>query len=680
MKRCLLCLGVMMLSLAAARAEEVKKPISVATLLAEMTDRAEVARFPDPAYTCKQASSYDRASKTPEDHDAWFANGDASQFVREEENAGRKEWVLMDEKGPGAIVRWWITAPHYRTTLRVYIDGSDTPAIEANADDLLGGDYLVGAPLSAERARGRNLYLPIPYAKSIKVTADKMWTGNPDEEQGNLYYQINYRTYPANTGVVSFTKQQLEALPTRAILEYLLQPRIVILKEEDHSTYRQMSPGSTSSIGTILGPAAVTCIGLKIEEEGDLTQMLRSLIVEISFDEADDDGGQSPMKVCCPASEFFGSGVGVNPYNSWYARVQEDGTMLAFWVMPFKKTCDFQVRNVGEETIKVRTATISKPWQWDDCSMYFHCNWRQQREIPTRPMIDWEYIKLQGEGVFVGDVLTVYNRVPEWWGEGDEKIYVDGETFPSHFGTGTEDYYGYAWCTPAFFEAPFHAQPRAEGPGNYGNTTNLRYRALDAIPFTKDFRFDMEVWHWHATTKIDYAAATMWYGKPGAKAMGAPTPEAMIAEAKMPVQYVSPKFLPRIPGFTFKSAPNGTVQVQDMREFSGGKWHENRQLWWTGAKPGDKIELAVTLEKSGKQRFVCSMTKAVDYGMVQFYLDGVKIGEPVDLFNHGVIHTGDVTIGDVNAEAGEHTLTVEIVGKNENASNYLFGIDAFRFE
>ena len=40
------------------------------------------------------------------------------------------------------------------------------------------------------------------------------------------------------------------------------------------------------------------------------------------------------------------------------------------------------------------------------------------------------------------------NPVEAWWGEGDEKVFVDGEKFPSHFGTGTEDYYGYAWCWP----------------------------------------------------------------------------------------------------------------------------------------------------------------------------------------------------------------------------------------
>ncbi|MBQ7814900.1 MAG: DUF2961 domain-containing protein, partial [Thermoguttaceae bacterium] len=169
--------------------------VSLATLLDEMVDRDALTRFPN--YTCKQASSYDRAAKSPSEN--WFANADTAQFIRVEKNGDREEAVLMEAEGPGAVVRWWITAPHYKTTVRIYIDGAAEPVVVGKIDEIIGGETLVGAPLSAERARGRNLYLPIPYAKSVKITCDNM------KEQGNLYYQINYRTYPAGTTVESFS-------------------------------------------------------------------------------------------------------------------------------------------------------------------------------------------------------------------------------------------------------------------------------------------------------------------------------------------------------------------------------------------------------------------------------------------------------------------------------------------
>ena len=63
----------------------------------------------------------------------------------------------------------------------------------------------------------------------------------------------------------------------------------------------------------------------------------------------------------------------------------------------------------------------------------------------------------------MGDTLAVVNGAAAWWGEGDEKIYVDDESFPSHFGTGTEDYYGYAWCRAKSFSSPFHANRKGAG-------------------------------------------------------------------------------------------------------------------------------------------------------------------------------------------------------------------------
>ncbi|MFA7174788.1 MAG: DUF2961 domain-containing protein [Kiritimatiellia bacterium] len=61
-------------------------------------------------------------------------------------------------------------------------------------------------------------------------------------------------------------------------------------------------------------------------------------------------------------------------------------------------------------------------------------------------------------------------------------MYVDGEAFPSHFGTGTEDYYGYAWSRLEYFEAPFHAQPSGAGNNKPGMSVNSRYRLLGDIP------------------------------------------------------------------------------------------------------------------------------------------------------------------------------------------------------
>jgi len=107
-----LILALLVLLLTAAMQAET---VGLESLLDEMVSREAKARFPRPAYTCRQASSYDRDTAAP-DRPGWFANWDRSQFVRTEERPGRKEYVMMDQAGPGCIgkrstdtTRVWLT-------------------------------------------------------------------------------------------------------------------------------------------------------------------------------------------------------------------------------------------------------------------------------------------------------------------------------------------------------------------------------------------------------------------------------------------------------------------------------------------------------------------------------------------------------------------------------------------
>ena len=82
-------------------------------------------------------------------------------------------------------------------------------------------------------------------------------------------------------------------------------------------------------------------------------------------------------------------------------------------------------------------------------------------------------------------MLHVWNPRGGWWGEGDEKFFVDGEKFPSTFGTGSEDYFGYAWCDPHLFQRPYHAQTMTQM--NKGHQSVLRWHITDNVPFETSF-------------------------------------------------------------------------------------------------------------------------------------------------------------------------------------------------
>lgn len=107
----------------------------------------------------------------------------------------------------------------------------------------------------------------------------------------------------------------------------------------------------------------------------------------------------------------------------------------------------------------------------------------------------------------------------KWYGEGDHKIWVDKDTFPSEFGTGLEDYYNTSWAPVVLYQTPFANAPRADNADSYGFNTFTRTRILDAVPFNRFFKYDMEMLSWETGT-IDCSATTYWYGFPGAKSNG----------------------------------------------------------------------------------------------------------------------------------------------------------------
>ncbi len=164
------------------------------------------------------------------------------------------------------------------------------------------------------------------------------------------------------------------------------------------------------------------------------------------------------------------------------------------WVMPFAERAVIRLHNVSDQPVHIPWARLAHgDWKWDDRSMHFHATWRQLTEVDRaspeghdgQGRVRRQLRHGPGRGLYVGDTLTVFNGAAAWWGEGDEKILRRRGAVSVPLRDGhREDYYGYAWCRPEFFDAPFHAQP--DGGGNLagGFSVNSRYRALDAIPFT----------------------------------------------------------------------------------------------------------------------------------------------------------------------------------------------------
>lgn len=498
--------------------------VTIETLLNDMVDRSALARYPETSNRLINFSSYNRASDVgpPESGvsdtaTGWFANGDynGKYLYTTEEYGNGTEYVMVDHQAPGALVRFWTpwrstSSPTMDDYVRIYLDGSTTPVMEGNLLTLFDGTGLIPYPLAHPSLRSAVSFFPIPYSERCVITLDR----------SPFFYIFTHREYDEGTEVETFTMEAFNAASnlTEQVGQALLDPAA------------NLPPTNVSWQGTIAtnaeavlilppGTNAVHEFTVVLDENSRGNRLMRSVIVKAEFD------GQET--IWCPLGDFFGTGVGLHPFEGWYRTVESNGTLSCRWVMPYQASGTITLENLYDEPVELSMSAATEPWEWDEQSLYFHSGWRFQSPLPTRPFSDWNYITLTGgRGVFVGDTLTLWNPVTGWWGEGDHKIWVDGEDFPSMFGTGTEDYYAYSWGgrSTDFYDHPFHAQVRCHvydqlnrhpnSPGytadTSGYSTETRTRALDTIVFTNSLQLDMEVWH-GTETEVEYAVATHWY-------------------------------------------------------------------------------------------------------------------------------------------------------------------------
>lgn len=502
-----------------------QEQVSMQSLLRKMVDRKQLVEYPESIpYKAMQASSYNRASVSP-DQPGWFADSDGVFCIRTEKNReGETEWVLMEDKGPGVITKIWAVCFYYGlddttgANLKIYLDGEDEPTIICNFFEFVKGESFVKPPLAMETRRAGNSYLPIPYAKSCKVTMDK-----------KVFYNIiSYRSYPQGTSVRSFSmdeynQSQVLIDSVGHVLERGVYGDLVSTKNtEAYSFHKTLRPQEKETLLIRKKQKAIEQLVFQLDAE-DFDQALRSTVLKISF-----DGEQT---VWTPLGDFFNIGVGLKTYQMWERAVQEDGTMICRWIMPYQHIAELEIENMGKQDIQMSVTAKVMPYTWNDRSMYFHSSWRMDDPTPGFPLFDYNLVNVKGKGIYVGDQFTVLNPEEGWWGEGDEKVYVDDDTFPSLFGTGTEDYYGWAGGVVPNpedeFYTPFLSNVRVAAPNSMGYNTCSRTRVLDAIPFNRQLDFNIESSGSNRTSwfHLQYAVNTYWYAKLGASCNRKPLPE-----------------------------------------------------------------------------------------------------------------------------------------------------------
>lgn len=162
--------------------------------------------------------------------------------------------------------------------------------------------------------------------------------------------------------------------------------------------------------------------------------------------------------------------------------------------------------------------------------------------------------------------------------------------------------------------------------------------------------------------------------------LGSPSQVAMRGP-KSPINPKTGKVVGALEGEAMKivGKTGGTARSQSMENFKADRWSGNDHLWWTGAKPGQRLDLEFEVTEAGVFNIELVLTKAKDYGIVNVKLDDKTLGPAIDLYDAEVITTGVLSFGPQELSKGTHKLTFEIAGANPKAvKSYMLGLDYLR--
>jgi hypothetical protein len=282
------------------------------------------------------------------------------------------------------------------------------------------------------------------------------------------------------------------------------------------SPNRRLEPSETVVLLDTEGPGMIRHIWLTCLMAPEL---LRGVLIRAFWD------GATEPAVCCPLGDFFGVAHGrTNHFFNAFQAMQEGTGLNAYFPMPFSRHARIEIFNDRAEALEGLYYYIDYTLGDDSREFRFHCAF--SRSNPTVMGQDFDILPLRnGRGSYLGCVVGIRPLSPQWWGEGELKIYLDDDQLPSICGTGTEDYLGSAWGVGQHF-APYGGAPYvANQAGDRQKLVSFyRWHALDPIFWHRNIRVSLQQigGGWIPEGRIDYyercddvSAAAFWYQDPG---------------------------------------------------------------------------------------------------------------------------------------------------------------------
>jgi hypothetical protein len=297
---------------------------------------------------------------------------------------------------------------------------------------------------------------------------------------------------------------------------------------------------TTFTIAEINGPGSVQHIWMTP------TGVWRNSIIRFYWDD------ESTPSVEAPVGDFFCMGWNqYSPLQSLAVCVNPGSAFNCYWPMPFRRKCRITMENIDDNDMTLYYQVDYILTEVPSDAAYFHAQYRRTNPLPYKT--DYTILdSVQGKGQYVGTYIAIGVHNNGWWGEGEIKFYMDGDTqYPTICGTGTEDYFcgSYDFDTKKKNDAgveqigytefctPYTGLPQViRGDGHYGVSQRFglyRWHIKDPIRFEKNLKVTIQDLGWRSGGRYlplqdDISSTAFWYqAEPHAKFPALPNKDAL---------------------------------------------------------------------------------------------------------------------------------------------------------
>ncbi len=487
-------------------------------------------------------------------HDPSGGNADDSGFVAREENAV----VLADLKGPGAVLRIWSANPW--GTLEVYLDGNWWPTVRCPFSTYLTGRAKeLKRPLADNVGGGWYSYFPIPYRESCLIKV----VGGGEK----MYYQVTYAAFESAEGLETFSEvfSGDDKVYLRRLNRNVKRRGSDRIKRKETLISRKLDiwPGQGAKLADIGGAGMITKMWIKTESADQ--HCLDNLLLRVYW-----DGHEEPA-ISMPLSKFAPVGF-TNPFfESRVLSSRETGFFFRF-PMPFGDGAKIDIENTGSQIVIFSCDITHVPGRYVAIgSGRLHASLATGTTEAGTPIT---ILDTQGRGQFIGCVVSYDNPDKFRFLEGDEEVYVDGETAPSICGTGTEDYFNGGWYFEGGpFARPYHGLTE-KNEGDRYQVTAYRFHVTDYIPYQESVKITMEHGGQNDMPGTAYSAVAYTYAAPRAGIEGPSDSDVATAPEKRKVlvpRYGVPEEATGEPGAIPPEGAAGTgTAPQASQGYQGG--------------------------------------------------------------------------------------------------------------